>query len=175
MTLEELIAKQQITEVIYRYCRGVDRLDRELVRECYWPDATDEHGSFTGLRDDYIAWVFDRLLPRNKWSQHFVANILIDVDLANDYAKSEAYGQSRHQHATSDKIEHNLVTGFRYIDDFERRHGEWRIARRICTVEFVRKDAVENWFEAGPSHRRGTRDRTDPVYWGRHDYLAWEG
>jgi len=76
--VEALLAKQAITEVVYRYCRGIDRFDREMVRDCYWPEATDEHGSFTGTRDEYISWVFDRLLPRYSWSQHFIGNVLID-------------------------------------------------------------------------------------------------
>ena len=49
MDLETLIAKQEITDVVYRYARGIDRLDFELVRSCYHPDAYDDHGAFKGL------------------------------------------------------------------------------------------------------------------------------
>jgi hypothetical protein len=171
--LAELVAKQAITEVVYRYCRGIDRVDRELVRNCYWPEATDEHGSFVGLRDDYISWVFDKLLPRYTMSYHFIGNVLIDVDLAAGRAKSEAYGWSRHE-MPSDNPAHNLTSGFRYVDDFERRpslaeavapsSAEWRIRRRICTLEWVRRDDPATWWAAPESHRRGQRDGTDVVY-----------
>jgi hypothetical protein len=171
--LAALVAKQAITEVVYRYCRGIDRCDREMVRDCYWPEATDEHGSFTGTRDEFIEWVFVRQLPRFTFSQHFIGNILIDqLDLVAGRAKSESYGQSRH-HRESDNPQHNLITGFRYIDDFERRSGEWRIARRICPVEWVRIDLTESWFDASPTHRRGMRDRSDPVYWKFDEYHEW--
>jgi hypothetical protein len=173
--VEALIAKQAITEVVYRYCRGVDRFDRELVRDCYWPEATDEHGSFTGTRDEYLTWLFERMLPRFTWSQHFVGNVLIDqLDLVAGRAKCETYGQSRH-HRPSEVPEHNLISGFRYVDDFERRAGEWRIARRICPVEWVRVDDASMFFEAAPTHRRGTRDRHDPVYWRHDEFHPWPG
>ena len=175
--VQALIAKQAITEVVYRYCRGIDRFDREMVRDCYWPEATDEHGSFTGGRDDYISWVFDRLLPRYSWSQHFIGNVLIDqLDLDAGWAKCESYGQSRHHYPSENsRPEHNLISGFRYVDDFERRDGEWRILRRICPLEWVRVDAEATWFEAPPTHRRGTRDRQDPVYWTHDEFHPWTG
>jgi hypothetical protein len=173
--VEELIAKQAITEVVYRYCRGVDRSDRDLVRDCYWPEATDEHGSFQGTRDEYLEWLFGRMLPRFTWSQHFIGNVLIDqLDLDSGWAKCESYGQSRH-HRPSDVPEHNLISGFRYVDDFERRDGEWRIARRICPLEWVRVDDHSLFFESPPTHRRGTRDRLDPVYWSHDEFHPWPG
>lgn len=163
--VDVLLAKQAIVEVVHQYCRGVDRLDREMVRDCYWPEATDEHGSFAGTRDEYIAWLFDRMLPRFEWTMHRVTNVLVDrVDLALGRAKCEAYGVARH-HQPSDKVEANLTTGFRYVDDFERRDGQWRILRRICPLEWTRIDRADTWFEASAKHRRGRRDRDDPIYW----------
>ena len=48
MTPDDLIAREQIRDVVYRYARGVDRRDFALVRGCYHPDATDDHGRFVG-------------------------------------------------------------------------------------------------------------------------------
>jgi hypothetical protein len=171
--LQELLDKQAVREVVLRYCRGIDRLDRELVRGCYWPDAIDEHGSFTGTRDEYVAWVFDRVLPRYSMTMHFVGNVLVDVDVDGDRARSEAYGLSWHR-VESSKPEHNLHSGFRYVDDFERRDGEWRIARRTCTLEWTRVNDPALWWDAPPTHRRGVRDRSDPVYWAWGRYVPWE-
>jgi hypothetical protein len=167
--VQALLDKQAVREVVLRYCRGIDRHDRDLVRDCYWPEATDEHGSFTGSRDEYVAWIFDRVLPRYRMTYHFVGNVLIELDAAAPHrARSESYGISWHR-VDSDKPEHNLQTAFRYVDDFERRtddaRSEWRIARRICTLEWCRVNDPAQWWEAPPSHRRGVRDRTDPVYW----------
>ena len=46
MNLEELSAYIEIKQVLYMYCRGVDRGDAELIRSVYHPDAIDEHGPF---------------------------------------------------------------------------------------------------------------------------------
>ncbi|MER2157629.1 nuclear transport factor 2 family protein, partial [Rhodococcus sp. (in: high G+C Gram-positive bacteria)] len=37
--LQDLIDKQAIREVVLTYCRGIDRLDFDLVRSAYHPDA----------------------------------------------------------------------------------------------------------------------------------------
>jgi hypothetical protein len=166
--LAELLDKQAIHEVVLRYCRGIDRVDRELVRDCYWPEATDEHGSFLGTRDEYVTWVFDRMLPRYQVTMHVLGNVLVEVH--GDVAKCETYGIALHRALDvrpdgRPRPEHDFQTGFRYVDDFARRDGEWRIARRICTFEWTLRTGPEAWFDPPPEHRRGARGRTDPVYW----------
>ena len=44
--LRELLDKQEIHEVLLRYCRGVDRCDRDMIAACYHPDAIDDHGDW---------------------------------------------------------------------------------------------------------------------------------
>ena len=41
-------SREAIREAAMRYSRGVDRLDAELMKSAYWPDATDDHGRFVG-------------------------------------------------------------------------------------------------------------------------------
>lgn len=166
--VETLLAKQAIHEVVLRYCRGIDRVDRELVRGCYWPEATDEHGSFLGTRDEYVTWVFDRMLPRYQMTMHFLGNVLIEV--RGGVAKCETYGIALHRAVDvradgRPRPEHDFQTGFRYVDDFACRDGEWRVARRICTFEWTMRTEPGAWFDAPPEHRRGGRDGTDPVFW----------
>ena len=74
----DLVDRQAIADVVLRYCRGIDRLDLELVRDCYHADATDEHGTFTGTRDEYVDWVAG-VLTRFTGTMHVVANQLIEV------------------------------------------------------------------------------------------------
>ena len=68
-----------------RYCRGIDRLDLELVRSCYHADATDEHGTFIGTRDEYVDWVAG-VLTRFTGTMHVVANQLVELDGDDDRA-----------------------------------------------------------------------------------------
>ena len=156
-----LLAKREIEEVVLRYCRGIDRLDRELVRSCYHPDATDSHGSFTGGVEEFLDWAW-QLLARYDRTMHYVGNVL--VELAGDAAVAESYGVARHT-SPDPRPQWNLVTGFRYLDRFERRaDGVWRIARRIAVTEWSRVDDPAQRWSPPAGHRLGRRDRGDALY-----------
>ena len=47
-TVEQLLATEACREAARRYSYGVDRLDAEVMKSAYWPDATDDHGVFVG-------------------------------------------------------------------------------------------------------------------------------
>ena len=46
ITPQQLADREAIRDVAIRYCRGVDRLDVDVLKSAYWPDATDHHGDF---------------------------------------------------------------------------------------------------------------------------------
>lgn len=154
----ELADKQAIYEVVLRYCRGVDRLDLELVRSCYHPDGVDHHTGFSGVRDDYIAWV-GQGLRRFSGTQHLVGNHLIELD--GDTAFGEAYGNAHHWGDPPDDPRLNFTSAFRYVDRYERRDGEWRISERFAVREWTRvvpATVVVAKEGEGPSPRRDTGD-----------------
>ena len=161
--LQALLDRAAIRDVVLRYCRGIDRLDLELVRACYHPDATDDHGGFVGTRDEYVAWVAE-VLKRFDGTMHVVANQLVDFD--GDAARSETYGVAYHWGEPVDDRRRNFTTGFRYVDRFERRGGEWRIATRVAVREWTHIVNPEQQQVIPPERdgRRGRRDRTDAVY-----------
>jgi len=161
--VQELVDRQAITDVVLRYCRGIDRLDLELVRDCYHADATDEHGSFTGTRDEYVEWVAG-VLMRFTGTMHVVANQLIEVD--GDTAHCESYGVAYHWGDPPDDHRRNFSTGFRYVDRFARRDGTWRIARRVAVREWTHVVSAEQQLVIPPERdgRRGQRNRDDAVY-----------
>jgi hypothetical protein len=166
--LDLLLAERAIHRVILRYCRGVDRMDPELVRSCYHEGATDSHGSFAGTIDEFLVWVW-RVLARYSMTMHFLGNILIDVDPSLQLARAETYGIAIHR-TDGGKPVGNLTTGFRYVDDFALRvvepgaPAEWRIQRRVATTEWVRVDRVEDQWPIPAGMLQGVRDRRDPVY-----------
>ena len=130
--LDRLVAEAEIRRVVARYCRGIDRMDLDLVRSCYHHDARDEHGSFSGPVDEYIEWVAG-LLSKYDATMHFIGNQLVEFD-DSDTAWVETYGMSVHR-TRSGAPQLNLTTGFRFVDRFERRAGEWRIASLSFTRE----------------------------------------
>jgi SnoaL-like domain len=166
--LRLLADEREIRRVVLRYCRGIDRLDAALVRSCYHSDATDEHGSFQGGVDAYVTWVFE-LLAGYDSTFHLVANQLIDLTDTGDEALSETYGVAHHRGAAPSRDggfdpTRNLTTGFRLVDRFERRNGEWRIAARVATTEWSRIDDEAGRWPVPDRLRHGTRDATDPVW-----------
>src|SRR5579872_4652425 len=46
--LEHVADRQEIYDCLVRFCRGVDRFDRELMMSAFHPDAIDDHGPFVG-------------------------------------------------------------------------------------------------------------------------------
>lgn len=159
--LADLADKQAIHELVLRYCRGIDRLDADSVRDCFHPDATDTHGAFSGTIEEFIVWAF-RLLERYDSTMHMVANHLVTID--GDVAVAETYGIAHHRSADPDP-RRNLTVGFRYIDRIERRDGgPWRIARRIATTEWVKAPGVGSEWPIPADSAVGRRDRSDPVF-----------
>ena len=66
--------------------------------------------------------------------------------------------------ASSGEPHLNLTTGFRYVDRFERRDGEWRIAHRVAVTDWSRLTAPDDWWPLPEHHRLGARGATDPIY-----------
>ena len=92
--LQELIDETEIKRVHIRYCRGIDRMDWDLTRSCYHPDASDRHGAFEGDVDGFIAWT-EELLPTFESTHHFSGNQFVKV--ARDAAYAEHYAQTLHR------------------------------------------------------------------------------
>ena len=156
-----LADRRAIHDLVLTYCRGIDRLDRELVRSCFHPDATDTHGSFRGSVDEFIDWAF-ALLERYDATMHLVANHLATV--RGRAAVAETYGVAHHRSADPDP-RRNLTVGFRYIDRLERRDdGPWRIARRIATTEWVTAPTADAAWPIPTDSAIGHRDHSDPLY-----------
>jgi hypothetical protein len=131
--LEELIARHQIADATLRYCRGIDRLDLELMKSAYHDDAVDHHGVFDGPAMEFCERVIsthDRFLN----TMHLVANHHITaLDLDAGTAEGELYNLSFL------RVEGEIRQWWgRYVDRYEHRDGPgWRIAHRVCVHEFT--------------------------------------
>lgn len=162
--LREQIDRSEIHRVMLRYARGLDRLDNALVRRCYWDDAIDDHGHFVGTPDDFIAYA-DRTTLMFEAVQHAILNHL--CDLQGDQAYCETYFQFTGVAAGDGP---NFVSTGRYVDHFQKRGPEWRIANRVTIVESqmdVPKAAMQAFMpkaytDAEPCQAR--RDHTDVSY-----------
>jgi hypothetical protein len=163
--LQRLLDEREIRNVLLRYCRGVDRIDLDLVRECFHPDARDDHGAFSGDVEALLEWIA-RLLPRYGVTVHRLSNILVEFHPdRDDVARVESYGVAEHQ-TPGGAPELNLSIAFRYLDRFERRQPSgWRIADRFCTTEIVRVHEPADDFPVDGRFAKGGRgDGSDRVF-----------
>ena len=130
--LREQLDRAEILDCVSRYARGMDRLDRALVRSAYHDDAIDDHVGFVGKVDDFLDWAFGYHEGQIR-HQHYVTNHHAELD--GDEAHAETYymfiGTER------DPAFPLTVFGGRYVDRFERREGKWGIAVRLCLVEWA--------------------------------------
>jgi 3-phenylpropionate/cinnamic acid dioxygenase small subunit len=161
--LERLADQHEIRDVIYSYCRGIDRRDFALVRDCFHADATDDHGDQCRSVDEFIDYV-QVAVSRYERTMHFIGNVLVAVD--GDTARAESYAIAYHRLGANErKPERDYVVGLRYVDDFERRDGQWRIATRVCVFEWSRVDVVASTAWAlSPRAAVGHADRSDLIY-----------
>lgn len=159
--LQRLLDVAAIKDVQHRYCRGIDRRDFDLLRSCYHPDATDNHGEFVGSVEEFIAYVEKGTLDFLS-TNHFLCNQ--QVELNGDTAWAEAYALAFHRiPAGEDGKEKEWICNSRFVDRFERRDGEWRIADRRVVVDSDRVLTVEeSWSDRIALIAR--RDKTDPSY-----------
>lgn len=160
MAVRELLDRQAILECLDRYSRGLDRKDLDMIRSAYHSDATDHHGAYgeydpETLIADWLIRDADRT-----FSHHLLLNTSIDLD--GNEAHTETYFQILV--GLKPKPLHDsvlVVSGGRYIDRFERRDGEWRIARRVLVAEF---SASMDLVESSGLLEWARRSRQDPAY-----------
>jgi SnoaL-like domain len=165
--LAKVIDNKEIRDVVYRFCRAIDRRDFELMRTCFHADATDDHGS-QGSVDDLIAALRVEL-PIYERTMHFVGNVLVEP--LGDQARAESYVVAyRRRAATVGDPARDVVNGVRFVDDFERRRGEWRIVHRVVAFEWTRVDDVPATEWALPAGATLGRPDGDDVVFARHLY-----
>ena len=156
-----LMDRQEIHEIVMRYCRAVDRLDRELLLSCYHPDAINDHGIFLGSPEALADWVFPWSRDSQIATQHCITNHFCDVE--GDVAHAESYYHCADMNRQGPPL---LLCGGRYIDRFERRKGKWGIVARVHRMEWWgtpgEMKAPEK-VDSSPQHDVA-RDRSDPSY-----------
>jgi hypothetical protein len=122
--------RDAIREAAFRYARGVDRLDADLMKSAYWPDATDDHGRFVGNGHEFA----DRVVgTHDRWASTMHCNYNQSIEFDDEtHARGEIYNVTYLVPRDGGPI--NVWLG-RYLDHYEQRDGEWRISHRTCVHE----------------------------------------
>ncbi len=156
--LQDVADRQAITDLIYRYCRSVDRLDIPLGHSIWHPDGHADYGA--AVYQGNGRGVIDHICAQHRHTLHHshqVSNIIID--LHGDRAGSESYVTASLRVRRGEQLKHMSVWG-RYIDQWSRRDGRWGLDRRVSIRDFDEVRDVTVMYE----HDTGRRDRSDPSY-----------
>ncbi|MBK6005039.1 nuclear transport factor 2 family protein [Ramlibacter ginsenosidimutans] len=164
MNLQELLDREAIRECLHRYCRGIDRADEAALRSCYWDDAADCHGAYNGSATGFIAQALAKL-RRGGRRVHQVSNVLIELQGAVAAVESSFLALQ----AAPDAPTRTTFLCGRYVDRFERRDGEWRVAARTVVYDWIEERerpelALDDAALFGPRQPVGRQAPHDAVY-----------
>jgi SnoaL-like domain len=133
-------AEEAIRQAVLRYCRGVDRLDAELMFSAYHEDATDDHGVYVGS----ARGLCDRVVASHRRydaTMHCVLNHAIEV-ADERHAAGEVYNVTYLRRTAEDGTAYLDTWWGRYLDEYECRDGRWAISRRVCVHEWTRSEPL---------------------------------
>ena len=151
-----------IQDLAALYMRGLDRLDGDLLAAQFWPEARLEYGIFCGGPADFASFCMEALKDHDA-NQHMLGQHLIDFG-SPDEAFGEVYYQAYHRTTDEAGAKRDLFIAGRYVDRYERRGGEWRIAYRSELVDWLRDEAACDAMLAHAPFIRGARKPADPLY-----------
>jgi hypothetical protein len=132
--LRILVDKQAIRDVLSGYCRGLDRMDKEMATSVWWEGGTAFYdGMFEGTGHGFIDWVWQSHAGMERHS-HQITQVLIDVE--GDQATSEAYVTVvLWTLPDADGEQSEIVGRGRYLDRWSRRGDRWAIEHRIHLLD----------------------------------------
>ncbi len=132
--IDELESRAALRDLVTDYCLGFDNHDWERFISIWHADAVWEigppFGTFTNHEGIHEA-VFDVLYPLWRETHHLTSNLRLsfdDPDHAHGICNVDCMG------ATADDVVQMISAT--YTDDFERRGGIWKIARRGVVIHY---------------------------------------
>ncbi len=154
-SLQGLLDKSAIADVIHAYCLHFDRADAEAVAALFTDDAVVDYGpdvpTMSGL-DEIKPMVAKGLADLFAASSHHVSNIMIQFE-GPDQATSICYlyAWTRYQKGNRD----GELWG-QYYQEFRRTAGGWKIAKLVLRA------AGTDGFHRETMHPIGRRQKEKP-------------
>lgn len=143
--IDALLDRQDIYDCLVRMQRGTDRFDRGLFLSAFHDDAIIAAGPFVGTAAELYDWSSKLQTMAHKGTLHGLLNHHCELD--GDSAHTETY----YLYIAANPDETNILAAGRYIDRFERRGGEWKVAARTTLIEWsILQPALDNPLNAVP-------------------------
>ncbi|HEB91815.1 MAG TPA: nuclear transport factor 2 family protein [Deltaproteobacteria bacterium] len=157
--IRSLLDERTIRHILARYCRGLDRMDKDMAYSSWHPDATAVYdGLFEGSGHDFIDWAWK---THAELDRHFHQINNTVIELSGDRATSEAYVTVvvwTKPDEKGDQVE--IITRGRYLDRWDRRMGVWAINHRTYLTDMQTIHPLA----PGSVSSRSTRDQHDPSF-----------
>ena len=128
--IANLLDRQDIYDCLVRMSRATDRFDRELFLSAFHEDAVLAAGPFVGSPQEMFDWSSELQELAHTGTFHNLLNHSCEIE--GDVAHTETY----YLFVAMNRDETNILAGGRYIDRFERRGGEWKLAVRNNLIEW---------------------------------------
>lgn len=133
-SLAKLVAKDEIADLIYRYPRGLDRLDTAILLSIGHPDATVEFSTlFKGTWAGYVDWLMHAHTSM-LFNNHRITNMLIEVDAEHAASKSSSTATLIVSRTDGD-VESRIVHS-RYLDQWRHEGGRWWLMHRLTVRDY---------------------------------------
>lgn len=174
-SLDALLAKASVVEVLNRYAQAIDRKRWDIARAAFHDDATADYGAYRGDVDG----LFDYIQGRHgaiEQSMHFMGQTVVDLDgnIAHAVSPTIVYQRRRADAGGSvamfadvdaDGLERATVQiGCRYLDRLEDRGHGWKIVSRTIVHEWMRNVVVDETSSMNADWALASRETDDPLF-----------
>jgi 3-phenylpropionate/cinnamic acid dioxygenase small subunit len=127
----DMLDRQAITDVLYRYASSIDHKDYEALRAVFVDDARAKYGDREWMESADAIVEFNREYGQAQAWQHHLLSVY-HIDIAGDTASTMTYHTS-HQTSPDDPTTVRVIIA-RYYDQLRREDGRWKIASKEMKV-----------------------------------------
>lgn len=170
-SLQLLLDKSELHDLVVKYCRYIDRRDMVALRSLYHDDAIEDRGQmFKGPIDEFIAWTH-KAAGNFELTMHVISNAIFEID--GGKAQGEIYAEAYHRTLPPDQ--QDITVCGRYLDHYEKRDGVWKFTYRTSTTDRCEVHPVDPaWYRefvaAAPLGQKGA---DDPSYRALTMFKRW--
>jgi hypothetical protein len=157
MTDQYVADKLAIRDVLSNYCRGLDRMDKEMAYAVFSKDCSAHYyGMFEGSGHGFVDWAWEVHATMSRHS-HQITNALIEVN--GSTAVSESYVTVALWTKAPDITE--ITCRGRYLDHWQRCEDAWQIVRREHILDMQSNNGVP---VPDAVNQQSRRDANDPSF-----------
>jgi 3-phenylpropionate/cinnamic acid dioxygenase small subunit len=129
--VQDMLDRQAITDVLYRYASSIDHKDYDGLREVLADDARAKYGDRDWMEGADAIVEFNRHYGASQSWQHHLLSVY-HVDITGDTASTMTYHTSYQTSADDPNTARVIVA--RYYDQLRRTDGRWKISSKEMKV-----------------------------------------